>query len=59
MPSDMDARYRSASIDAVAAERECASVMKEPSTTSAPSCKLKVALSILTLHARPGADKKE
>jgi len=55
----MDARYRSASIDAVAAERECASVMKEPSTTSAPSCKLKVALSILTLHARPGADKKE
>lgn len=37
----------------------CASVMKEPSTVRLPPCNLKVASSILTFTARPGAEKKQ
>jgi len=38
--------------------RAGASVMKEPSTTSLPSCRVKVASSVLTFRLIPGAEKK-
>ena len=38
--------------------KDCASVMKEPSTLSFPLCRVKVASSIMTLTLMPGAEKK-